>query len=67
MKIILLYGLVWEGLPELITFEQRPEQREGRSRYLELDRRKSMCKGPEAGLCLSYLKYSKEAGMSAAE
>lgn len=49
----------------LIIFEQKPEWKEGRSRYLEPDRGKSMCQGPEQD-CLADLKYSKEAGMTGA-
>ena len=54
MEIISLCGVVREDLSSLIPFEQRPERREGRSGYLESDRRKSTCKGPGKGLFISF-------------
>lgn len=54
MKIMSLEGVVREDLSSLIPFEQRPEWRKGRCRCLEIDRGKCMCKGPGAGLLVSF-------------
>lgn len=58
--VAILCGLTREALPDKVMLRQKPE---GESHACAqgkriLDREGIMCKGPEVGLCLSYLGTS---------
>lgn len=56
--------VIREGLTEKVTFEQRPEGDKENLMCISGVVEKSMCIGPGAGVCLAYLRESKEANVA---